>query len=96
MVMTAAKGPGKNLQKQIDASGSMCIDTAKMAASNIDRAPFTEGVPAGERVTCDLRSHQERAVDPPRRAVRARADGPEQRSHVLARRLLGLEGVAQG
>ena len=62
MVMTTAKGPGKNLQKQIDASGSMYIDTAKMAASNIDWAPFIEGVPAGERVTYDLRSHQERAV----------------------------------
>lgn len=62
MVMTTAKGPGKNLQKQIDASGSMYIDTAKMAASNIDWTPFIEGVPAGERVTYDLRSHQERAV----------------------------------
>lgn len=62
MVMTTAKGPGKNLQKQIDASGSMYIDTAKMAASNIDWAPFIEGVPAGERVTYDLRPHQERAV----------------------------------
>ena len=51
MVMTTAKGPGKNLQKQIDASGSMYIDTAKMAASNIDWTPFIEGVPAGERVT---------------------------------------------
>ncbi len=62
MVMTTAKGPGKNLQKQIDASGSMYIDTAKMAASNIDWAPFIEGVPAGKRVTYDLRPHQERAV----------------------------------
>lgn len=62
MVMTTAKGPGKNLQKQIDTSGSMYIDTAKMAASNIDWAPFIEGVPAGERVTYDLRPHQERAV----------------------------------
>ena len=62
MVMTTAKGPGKNLQKQIDASGSMYIDTAKMAASNIDWIPFIEGVPAGERVTYDLRPHQERAV----------------------------------
>ena len=62
MVMTTAKGPGKNLQKQIDASGSMYIDTAKMAASNIDWAPFIEGVPAGERVTYDLRPHQERAI----------------------------------
>ena len=40
----------------------MYIDTAKMAASNIDWTSFIEGVPVGERVTYDLRPHQERAV----------------------------------
>lgn len=62
MVMTTAKGPGRNLQKQIDNSGAMYIDSAKMAASNIDWASFIEGVPSKKRITYDLRPHQERAV----------------------------------
>lgn len=62
MVMTTAKGPGKNLQKQIDNSGAMYIDTAKMAASNINWAPFIQGIPTEKRVTYDLRPHQEEAV----------------------------------
>ena len=62
MVMTTAAGPGSNLQKQIEGSGCMFVDTQKMAASNLDWTPFIEGKPAQERVTYDLRPHQEDAV----------------------------------
>ena len=62
MVMTTAAGPGSNLQKQIEGSGCMFVDTQKMAASNLDWNPFIEGKPAQERVTYDLRPHQEDAV----------------------------------
>lgn len=42
-IMTSAAGVGKNLAKIISDSGCMFIDTAKMAASNIDWAEFVDG-----------------------------------------------------
>ena len=62
MVMTSAAGPGANLRKQMDASGCMFVDTAKMAASNIDWEPFIEGRPAEGKVTYDPKPHQEEAI----------------------------------
>lgn len=63
IVMTSAAGPGKHLADMLDKSSAMLIDTQKMASSNLDWTPFVEGVPAGERVTHDLRPHQLRAVE---------------------------------
>ena len=62
MVMTTAKGPGEHLKKQMSGCGCQFVDTAKMAASNIDWEPFIEGSPVRERTTYDLRPHQEEAV----------------------------------
>lgn len=62
MVMTTAKGLAKNLQQQIDNTGTMVVDTAKMAASALDWSPFIEGR-AAERVTYDVRPHQREAID---------------------------------
>lgn len=62
MVMTSAKGPGANLEKQMAACGCAFVNTAKMASSNIDWTPFIDGTPVEERETYDLRPHQERAV----------------------------------
>ncbi|OUO64334.1 hypothetical protein B5F70_05515 [Collinsella sp. An268] len=36
MVMTTAKGLAKNLRQQVDNTGTMVVDTAKMAASALD------------------------------------------------------------
>ena len=43
MVMTSAAGPGANLAKQLEGGSCMFVDTAKMAASNIDWTPFIDG-----------------------------------------------------
>lgn len=63
MVMTSAAAPGANLQKQLDGSHCMLVNTAKMASSNIDWEPFINGTPAKERVTYDPRPHQQEAID---------------------------------
>ena len=62
MVMTSAAGPGANLERQLQSSACMLVDTAKMAASNIDWTPFIEGGAPAERVTYDPRPHQEEAI----------------------------------
>lgn len=63
MVMTTAKGPGKNLQHQIDNSGAMFVDTAKMEASRLDWSSFVYGVEKLDRETYDPRPHQQDAID---------------------------------
>ena len=63
MVMTSAAGPGANLAKQLESSGCVFVDTAKMAASNIDWTPFIEGGDIEERETHDPRLHQQDAID---------------------------------
>lgn len=63
MVMTSAAGPGANLAKQLESSGCVFVDTAKMAASNIDWTPFIEGGGIEERETHDPRLHQQEAID---------------------------------
>lgn len=68
MVMSSAAGPGKHLAQQLEKSGAVFVDTQKMATSNLDWTPFIDGVPAGERVTYDLRPHQEEAVSKIERA----------------------------
>ena len=40
MIMTTAKGLARNLQQQVDNTGTMVVDTAKMAASALDWSPF--------------------------------------------------------
>lgn len=62
VVMTSAAGPGPHLKQQLEKSGAMFIDTQKMAVSSLDWSPFIDGSPAAERVTYDLRPHQEEAV----------------------------------
>lgn len=62
MIMTTAKGLAKNLQQQVDNTGTMVVNTAKMAASALDWAPFIEGR-VSERVTYDVRQHQREAID---------------------------------
>lgn len=62
MIMTTAKGVARNLQQQVDNTGTMVVDTAKMAASTLDWSPFIEGR-AAERVTYDVRPHQREAID---------------------------------
>ena len=62
MVMTTAAGPGANLSAQLEGGSCMFIDSAKMALSEIDWVPFIDGGEAPERVTYDLRPHQEEAV----------------------------------
>ena len=62
MIMTTAKGLARNLQQQVDNTGTMVVDTAKMAASALDWDPFIEGR-ATERVTYDIRPHQRDAID---------------------------------
>lgn len=62
MVMTSAAGPGANLAKQLEGGSCMFVDTAKMAASNIDWTPFIDGGDVAERVTYDPRPHQEEAI----------------------------------
>ena len=63
MIMTSAAGPGSNLAKQLEDSSCMFVDTAKMAASNIDWTPFITGGGVGsKRLTHDPRPHQEEAI----------------------------------
>ena len=63
MVMTSAAGPGSHLAKQLEGSACMFVDTAKMAASNIDWTPFINGGgDASKRITYDTRPHQEEAI----------------------------------
>lgn len=61
-IITSAAGVGSNLEKIISASGCMFIDTAKMAASNIDWTTFIDGGSSSERVTYDPRPHQQEAI----------------------------------
>lgn len=61
-IMTSAAGMGKNLAKLIANSSCMFIDTAKMAASNIDWTTFIEGGQSVKRETYDPRPHQEEAI----------------------------------
>lgn len=63
MVMTSAKGPGKHLEKQIENTGAMLVDTAKMEASRLDWSPFVHGVESIERETYDPRPHQREAIE---------------------------------
>lgn len=63
MVMTSAKGPGKHLEKQIENTGAMLVDTAKMEASRLDWSPFVYGVESIERETYDPRPHQREAIE---------------------------------
>lgn len=43
LIMTSAGGPGKNLEQQMSGDLSRFIDTAKMAASNLDWSRFIDG-----------------------------------------------------
>lgn len=63
MVMTTAKGLARNLQQQVENTGAMVVDTAKMAVSGLDWGPFIEGAEGAERVTYDVRPHQREAID---------------------------------
>ena len=63
MVMTTAKGPGRNLRQQLDNSGAMFVDTAKMEASRLDWTGFVYGVERLDRETYDPRPHQQDAID---------------------------------
>lgn len=63
MIMTSAKGPGKHLEKQIENTGAMLVDTAKMEASRLDWSPFVYGVESIERETYDPRPHQREAIE---------------------------------
>ena len=63
MVMTSAKRPGKHLEKQIENTGAMLVDTAKMEASRLDWSPFVYGVESIERETYDPRPHQREAIE---------------------------------
>ena len=63
MIMTTAKGLARNLGQQVDNTGTMVVDTAKMAVSGLDWSPFLEGRAGRERVTYDVRPHQRDAID---------------------------------
>lgn len=63
LIMTSAGGPGKNLEQQMSGDLSRFIDTAKMAASNLDWSRFIDGLPPEERVTYDPLPHQRKAID---------------------------------
>ena len=63
MVMTSAKGPGKHLEKQLENTCAMLVDTAKMEASRLDWSPFVYGVESIERETYDPRPHQREAIE---------------------------------
>lgn len=63
MIMTTAKGLARNLGQQVGNTGTMVVDTAKMAASGLDWSPFLEGRAGRERVTYDVRPHQRDAID---------------------------------
>lgn len=61
MLMTTAKGLNKNLQKQVDNTGTVVVDTAKMAVSGLDWSAFLERR-AAKRETYDARPHQLDAI----------------------------------
>ena len=63
MIMTTAKGLARNLGQQVGNTGTMVVDTAKMAVSALDWSPFLEGRTGRERVTYDARPHQRDAID---------------------------------
>ena len=63
LVMTSAGGPGRNLGQQMSGDLSRFIDTAKMAASNLDWSRFIDGLPPEERLTYDPLPHQREAMD---------------------------------
>lgn len=63
MIMTTAKGAAKNLKQQIDNTGTMVVDTAKMEASRLNWESFIYGVVDLERETYDPRPHQQEAID---------------------------------
>lgn len=63
MIMTTAKGLARNLGQQVGNTGTMVVDTAKMAVSALDWSPFLEGRAGRERVTYDVRPHQRDAID---------------------------------
>ena len=63
MIMTTAKGLARNLGQQVGNTGTMVVDTAKMAVSGLDWSPFLEGKAGRERVTYDVRPHQRDAID---------------------------------
>lgn len=63
LIMTSAGGAGKNLEAQLSGDLSRFIDTAKMAASNLDWTRFIEGLPPEEKETYDPRPHQRDAID---------------------------------
>lgn len=61
MIMTTAKRLSRNLRQQVENTGTMVVDTAKMAASELDWSAFIEGRSV-ERVTYDPRPHQLDAI----------------------------------
>lgn len=63
MIMTTAKGLARNLGQQVESTGTMVVDTAKMAVSELDWSSFLEGKAGRERVTYDVRPHQRDAID---------------------------------
>lgn len=63
LIMTSAGGPGRNLGQQMSGDLSRFIDTAKMAASNLDWSRFIDGLPPEERLTYDPLPHQREAMD---------------------------------
>lgn len=63
MIMTTAKGLAKNLQQQVDNTGTMVVDTAKMATSMLDWSSFISGAASGERETYDPLPHQRSAIE---------------------------------
>lgn len=63
MIMTTAKGLARNLGQQVENTGTMVVDTAKMAVSGLDWSPFLEGKAGRERVTYDARPHQRDAIE---------------------------------
>ena len=61
--MTNHEGLEKNLQKQIDASGSrLSIPPRWRPSNNVDWAPFIEGVPCRRKRGPTTSFYQERAV----------------------------------
>ena len=63
MIMTTAKGIAKNLRQQVDNTGAMVIDTAKMFVSKLDWTPFVDGSGAPAREVYDPLPHQRAAMD---------------------------------
>ncbi len=63
MIMTTAKGIARNLRQQVDNTGTMVIDTAKMYVSKLDWTPFVDGSGASAREVYDPLPHQRAAMD---------------------------------